>query len=73
MVAAVLALSAILARSSSAQTGGTPVPGPGDPCPAVYPGDDAEQKAIARLRRPAMRRRSSPASAHTRERRKQYR
>ena len=48
MVAAVLALPAILAPSTSAQTGGTPVPGPGDPCPAVYPGDDAEQKAIAR-------------------------
>jgi hypothetical protein len=47
-VAAVLTLPALLAPSSSAQTGGTPVPGPGDPCPAVYPGDDAEQKAIAR-------------------------
>jgi hypothetical protein len=48
MVAAVLALPALLAPASSAQTGGTPVPGPGDPCPAAYPGDDAEQKAIAR-------------------------
>jgi hypothetical protein len=48
MVAAVLALPAILAPTSSAQSGGTPVPGPGDPCPAAYPGDDAEQKAIAR-------------------------
>ena len=48
MVAAVLALPALLAPASWAQTGGTPVPGPGDPCPAAYPGDDAEQKAIAR-------------------------
>jgi hypothetical protein len=31
-----------------AQSGGTPVPGPGDPCPASYPGDDAEHKPIAR-------------------------
>ena len=36
------------APSAAAQSGGTPVPGPGDPCPAVYPGDDARQAAIAR-------------------------
>ena len=48
MVAALLVLPAILAPSAAAQTGGTPVPGPGDPCPAAYPGDDAEQKTIAR-------------------------
>ena len=36
------------APSAAAQTGGTPVPGPGDPCPAAYPGDDARQAAIAR-------------------------
>jgi hypothetical protein len=48
MVAALLALPAVLAPSASAQSGGTPVPGPGDPCPAAYPGDDAEKKAIAR-------------------------
>lgn len=48
MVAAALALPAVLPPASSAQTGGTPVPGPGDPCPAAYPGDDAEQKTIAR-------------------------
>jgi hypothetical protein len=47
-VAALCALHAILAHSASAQTGGTPVPGPGDPCPAAYPGDDANQSAIAR-------------------------
>jgi hypothetical protein len=47
-VAALGALFAILAPGASAQTGGTAVPGPGDPCPAAYPGDDAEQSAIAR-------------------------
>ncbi|MEA2364308.1 MAG: hypothetical protein QOD71_3453 [Thermoleophilaceae bacterium] len=31
-----------------AQSGGTPVPGPGDPCPASYPGDDADREPIAR-------------------------
>ena len=36
------------AASASAQSGGTPVPGPGDPCPATYPGDDAARKPIAR-------------------------
>ena len=47
-VAALCVLAvAILAPSSSAQSGGTPVPGPGDPCPAVYPGDDAKAAAIA--------------------------
>jgi hypothetical protein len=39
---------AVGAAAASAQTGGTPVPGPGDPCPAVYPGDDARRTAIAR-------------------------
>jgi hypothetical protein len=34
--------------SARAQSGGAPVPGPGDPCPAVYPGDDAGRKSIAR-------------------------
>jgi hypothetical protein len=48
MVAAVLALPALLAPSASAQSGGTSVPGPGDPCPGVYPGDDSEQEPIAR-------------------------
>lgn len=47
-VAALCALFAMLAPSASAQTGGTPIPGPGDPCPAAYPGDDAKQSAIAR-------------------------
>ena len=36
------------AAPAAAQTGGTPVPGPGDPCPAAYPGDDAAQPALAR-------------------------
>ena len=48
MVAALCAVAGLLSPGASAQTGGTPVPGPGDPCPAAYPGDDAEQKAIAR-------------------------
>jgi hypothetical protein len=47
-VAALCALFAMLAPTASAQTGGTPVPGPADPCPAAYPGDDAKQSAIAR-------------------------
>ena len=47
-VAALCGLFGILAHGASAQTGGTPVPGPGDPCPATYPGDDAKQHAIAR-------------------------
>ena len=36
------------ATSASAQSGGTPVPGPGDPCPAGYPGDDAARAPVAR-------------------------
>jgi hypothetical protein len=44
--AAVAALA--LAASAFAQSGGTPVPGPGDPCPAAYPGDDAPQETLAR-------------------------
>jgi hypothetical protein len=32
----------------SAQSGGTPAPGPGYPCPAIYPGDDADKASIAR-------------------------
>jgi hypothetical protein len=36
------------AAPASAQTGGTPVPGPGDPCPATYPGDDATRKPVVR-------------------------
>ncbi len=38
----------VAAAPASAQSGGTPVPGPGDPCPAAYPGDDADRKPIAR-------------------------
>jgi hypothetical protein len=36
------------AVTSFAQDGGTPVPGPGDPCPASYPGDDAPRMSLAR-------------------------
>jgi hypothetical protein len=36
------------AAPAAAQSGGTPVPGPGDPCPASYPGDDADRGPIAR-------------------------
>jgi hypothetical protein len=45
-LAALLALAA--PATASAQSGGAPVPGPGDPCPAAYPGDDAGRKPIAR-------------------------
>jgi hypothetical protein len=37
-----------VAAPASAQSGGTPLPDPGDPCPAAYPGDDAGRKPIAR-------------------------
>ena len=36
------------AAPAFAQSGGTPPPGPGDPCPATYPGDDAGREPIAR-------------------------
>jgi len=36
------------AAAAQAQSGGTAPPGPGDPCPASYPGDDAKQPALAR-------------------------
>jgi hypothetical protein len=45
LAAALVPLTAAPAR---AQSGGTPVPGPGDPCPAAYPGDDAARKPLAR-------------------------
>ena len=48
MAVAVCLLCGPAAETAAAQTGGTPVPGPGDPCPAAYPGDDAKQPAIAR-------------------------
>ncbi len=47
LLAAAAALLAC-AAPASAQTGGTPPPGPGDPCPPDYPGDDAGRKPIAR-------------------------
>jgi hypothetical protein len=47
VLAAAVALLAA-AAPASAQTGGTPVPGPGDPCPASYPGDEADRAPIAR-------------------------
>jgi hypothetical protein len=46
LAAAIAMLTA--AAPASAQTGGTPPPGPGDPCPASYPGDDAPRRALAR-------------------------
>ena len=49
-ISAIGAVAALLAAAApaSAQSGGTPVPGPGDPCPAAYPGDDAARKPLAR-------------------------
>jgi hypothetical protein len=44
---ALLAGSLGAPASAPAQSGGTPVPGPGDPCPATYPGDDAGRKSLA--------------------------
>jgi hypothetical protein len=38
----------VAAAPASAQSGGTPLPGPGDPCPATYPGDKAGRQPIAR-------------------------
>jgi hypothetical protein len=44
-----IATALLVAAPAYAQSGGgTPVPGPGDPCPATYPGDDAARKPIAR-------------------------
>ena len=37
----------LCAPSAFAQSGGASPPGPGDPCPAVYPGKGAERKTIA--------------------------
>jgi hypothetical protein len=45
---ALVALLGIVPATASAQSGGTPAPGPGDPCPASYPGPDASRKTIAR-------------------------
>jgi hypothetical protein len=45
-IAAVVLLLA--APSGSAQSGGTPAPDFNEPCPAVYPGDDATRERIAR-------------------------
>jgi hypothetical protein len=42
------ALAMLAAATATAQDGGTPVPGPGDPCPASYPGDDAPRRPLAR-------------------------
>jgi hypothetical protein len=47
VIGAALAMLAA-APSAQAQDGGTPVPGPGDPCPASYPGDDAARQPLAR-------------------------
>jgi hypothetical protein len=42
------AIAPLTAAPARAQSGGTPVPGPGDPCPAAYPGDDADREPLAR-------------------------
>ena len=47
VLATTVALLAVPAPAL-AQSGGTSVPGPGDPCPATYPGDDAGREPIAR-------------------------
>src|SRR3954451_1430959 len=46
----VLALALLAAPSAGAQDGGGGMPAPDftDPCPATYPGDDAEKARIAR-------------------------
>jgi hypothetical protein len=38
----------LAAAPAAAQSGGTPVPGPGDPCPTTYPGDAAKRGPVAR-------------------------
>src|SRR5687767_153618 len=48
MVAALCLLLAVGVPEAAAQTGGTPAPGPGDPCPVAYPGDDAKRSETAR-------------------------
>jgi hypothetical protein len=38
----------LIAPPAFAQSGGTPIPGPGDPCPAGYPGGAAARQPLAR-------------------------
>jgi hypothetical protein len=44
----VLLLSLVVAPKAPAQGGGAPAPDFSEPCPATYPGDDAEKARIAR-------------------------
>jgi len=46
--AAVAALALIAVPSGWAQSGGMPAPNFDDPCPALYPGDDAPRERVAR-------------------------
>jgi hypothetical protein len=46
--AAIVLLAAAPSAFAQSGGGGTPVPGPGDPCPAAYPGDDAGRRPLAR-------------------------
>jgi hypothetical protein len=46
LLAAAMALL-LGAQPAFAQSGGTSPPGPGDPCPAVYPGKGAQRKTVA--------------------------
>ena len=48
LAAALIAGTLLAVPAAFAQSGGTTVPGPGDPCPATYPGDDAKKSSIAR-------------------------
>jgi hypothetical protein len=53
VAASVLALSAVgggsgAARAQDSGGGGTPAPDFSEPCPAVYPGDDAQRERLAR-------------------------
>lgn len=48
ILGAMVALLAFAGPAWPQSGGGAPVPGPGDPCPSTYPGDDAERRPIAR-------------------------
>jgi len=48
LFAAVAALVLVAVPSARAQSGGTPAPDFSEPCPAVYPGDDAQKERLAR-------------------------
>jgi hypothetical protein len=48
LFAAVAALVLVAVPSAQAQSGGTPAPDFSEPCPAVYPGDEASKERLAR-------------------------